>query len=172
MSRKQQIELVKKLKKPGSDIVSQLTGESMDVLHMAVGLVGELVELEMARAASDRKNVIEEIGDAFFYLEGMLLAIDGELEMADEAEIRHTFGGDVLDLAKKHAIYNQSLKRDEMLSELAGVWCFLNGMCAAFDVKESDVRKENVNKLNVRYKDGYSDAAAKARADKQEAASA
>jgi NTP pyrophosphatase (non-canonical NTP hydrolase) len=70
--------MVSFLKKPGADIIASLTPEKMDMLHMAVGISGEAGELldAVKKAAVynkpiDRENVIEELGDLEFYMEGL-----------------------------------------------------------------------------------------------------
>ena len=71
-------ELVQKLSKRGEDIIAQLTPEKAHLWHMATGISGESGELEDAikkhviyNKPLDRENVIEELGDLEFYMEGM-----------------------------------------------------------------------------------------------------
>lgn len=71
-------ELVAALAKPGADIVATLTPEDAHALHMAVGVAGEAGELldAVKKAAIyskpiDRENVVEELGDLEFYMEGL-----------------------------------------------------------------------------------------------------
>ena len=71
-------DMVKQLAKPGQDIAQQLTPEDAHLLHMSVGVAGEAGELldaikKMAiyRKDIDRENVIEELGDLEFYMEGL-----------------------------------------------------------------------------------------------------
>lgn len=70
--------MVRTLAKNGDDIVASLTGERMHLLHMAVGAAGEVGELIDAVKKNtiynkelDRENLIEELGDLEFYLEGI-----------------------------------------------------------------------------------------------------
>lgn len=71
-------EMVKTLAKPGADIVETLTPEKAHYLHMAVGIVGEAGELidgikkaVIYNKSLDRDNMVEELGDIEFYLEGL-----------------------------------------------------------------------------------------------------
>lgn len=66
------------LVKPGNEILESLTPNKVNVLHMAVGVVGEAGELSEAikkyvvyNKPLDRENLIEELGDLEFYLEGL-----------------------------------------------------------------------------------------------------
>ena len=71
-------EMVAALAKPGEQILASLTPEDCHTLHMAVGIVGEAGELIDAikkaviyRKPLDRVNVVEELGDLEFYMEGL-----------------------------------------------------------------------------------------------------
>lgn len=71
-------ELVRTLAKPGQDICDSMSPDMMHNLHMAVGICGEAGELidAIKKAAVynktlDRDNVIEELGDLEFYMEGL-----------------------------------------------------------------------------------------------------
>lgn len=65
-------------KKSGYDILKSLTPEKCDLLHMAVGAAGEAGELLDAikkyviyNKPLDLTNVIEELGDLNFYIQGI-----------------------------------------------------------------------------------------------------
>lgn len=71
-------EMVKILSKPGEEILKQLTPEKVAAWHMITGISGEAGELTDAvkknviyNKTLDLKNVIEELGDLEFYLEGL-----------------------------------------------------------------------------------------------------
>lgn len=70
--------LVKRLVKPGLNIRQELTPEQCDMWHMATGISGESGELLDAIKKHviygkplDMVNVIEELGDLEFYMEGL-----------------------------------------------------------------------------------------------------
>lgn len=71
-------DMVRQLAKNGGDILSGLNPLNCHILHMAVGISGEAGELLDAVKKSaiygqslDLDNVIEELGDIEFYLEGL-----------------------------------------------------------------------------------------------------
>ncbi len=71
-------DMVKALAKDGDTIASEITGTDAHLLHMAIGVSGEVGELIDAikkfviyRKDLDLPNVIEELGDIEFYIEGI-----------------------------------------------------------------------------------------------------
>ena len=71
-------ELVRNLKKNGAVILANLTAEECDLTHHGIGVVGEGAELLDAikkliiyRRPLDMENVIEELGDLEFFMEGL-----------------------------------------------------------------------------------------------------
>ena len=74
--------MVKSLLKSGKDILATLTASEANLLHLALGVSGEAGEIVDAikKAAIynkplDRDNIIEELGDLEFYMEGLRQAI-------------------------------------------------------------------------------------------------
>lgn len=71
-------EMVTALVKPGKAIKQSLSGSDCNLLHMGIGISGEAGELLDAikkaviyRKPLDISNVIEELGDIEFFLEGL-----------------------------------------------------------------------------------------------------
>lgn len=71
-------EMVSALAKSGDDISNEMNAVKAHLLHMAVGIAGEAGELLDAVKKSviynkplDVANVIEELGDLEFYMEGL-----------------------------------------------------------------------------------------------------
>ena len=119
-------ELVTALLKPGEAIIASLTPTKADALHNAVGISGEIGEIaETVLSFSpmlDRTNLIEELGDLHFYLEGLCQNYDHPFQNLDyqmgavghdreRSSIRLAYirlsaaGGAVLDLVKKEVYY-------------------------------------------------------------------
>lgn len=87
-------DMVRDLAKPGDAILATLTPEMAHVLHMAIGISGEAGELldAIKKAAIyckpiDRENVIEELGDLEFYMEGLRQGFNITREEVLEANI-------------------------------------------------------------------------------------
>lgn len=71
-------EMVSALKKSPIEIVYEMTGDKADLIHMVMGISGEAGELldavkkhAMYNKPLDFENVIEELGDLEFYMEGL-----------------------------------------------------------------------------------------------------
>lgn len=87
-------EMVAALAKSGAKIASELTAEDAHLIHMAIGISGESGELLDAikkraiyRKDIDRENVIEELGDLEFYMEGLRQGIGVTRGQCIEANI-------------------------------------------------------------------------------------
>lgn len=87
-------QLVNALAKDGNTIADELTGQDAHLLHMIMGVCGETGELLDAikkaiiyRKPLDRENVIEELGDIEFYLEGLRQGLGIAREETLEANI-------------------------------------------------------------------------------------
>lgn len=93
---------VLELKKPGEDILAELTPEQACVWHMATGISTEAGELLDAvkkwtiyQKELDLFNVIEELGDLEFYMAGLResLGISRDLVLSENiAKLRVRYG--------------------------------------------------------------------------------
>lgn len=71
-------QLVAALKKSGEALIATLDPQKADLQHMAIGVAGEAGELldgvkkhTIYGKELDRANIVEELGDLEFYLEGI-----------------------------------------------------------------------------------------------------
>lgn len=170
-------DMVKKLAKPGVEIMQSLSAEAAHALHMAVGISGEVAELMSAVLASDFENALEELGDIEFYLQGICQGLDVILvrqdhpkqDKADDSLLDLVVSaGEVLDIAKKIAIYSDRTKWPVLSQAVRTFKVNLDKFYAVTDFTHADALEANIKKLGKRYEGfNYSDSAAKARADKQ-----
>lgn len=183
--------LVAALVKPPLDIIVTLSEFGVDLWHGATGVAGECGELLECLTATpdmnkvDRTNLVEELGDLYFYIEQvrrraalgrgdisaareLIIAPDNIVNLAVQASI---YGSQVLDTVKKCAIYNKTLNLFALEDQLNRLDVYLTAIEYAFGIKHEEVLQANIDKLSVRYASlSYSDKAAQERADKVTAA--
>lgn len=100
-------------------------------------------------------NLVKERGEESKNLEHMVIGICGE-------------AGEIADGIKKNSIYGKPLDLKNIIEELGDIEFYLAGLRQMLGISRYETLGTNVRKLQARYKDGYSDAAAIERADKKE----
>jgi len=96
-------EMVSALVKPGHQIAEEITADDAHLIHMAIGVSGEAGELLDAvkkvviyRKPIDRENVVEELGDLEFYMEGLRQQLNitrDETLLANQAKLAKRYEG-------------------------------------------------------------------------------
>ena len=74
--------------------------------------------------------------------------------------------GEVVDAVKKHWVYGKPLDTENVLEECGDILFYVSACLNLCGYSLNDAMAHNVAKLSKRYPDGYTDAAAIARADK------
>lgn len=163
-------DFVRALCKPGEAIIADLTPASAHLLHMLVGLAGELAEL-----VDEEANVLEELGDACFFIEGSKQAyaqLTGEPYPENISWLisKTLYGADIvdklLDAAKRVTIYakNSPEELHKVVSAINRAELFVTQF-SEHSIEEA--QQHNREKLKKRYESlTYSNEAAVARADK------
>lgn len=176
-------QMVSNLAKPGQKIINDLTPNKAHMLHMAIGISGEVGELAIPiyktiydKQKVDIDNIKEELGDIWFYLEGLEQSLDlisersgCEVEINIEKEILSlsVSASHVLDIVKKHAIYGKELDISNLRDYIGYIKLDLFNMTSYFGLKTEDIIQANITKLNKRYSTGsYHNLDAQIRADK------
>jgi NTP pyrophosphatase (non-canonical NTP hydrolase) len=77
-----------------------------------------------------------------------------------------TEAGELLDAAKKYAIYNKPLDFENVIEELGDLEFYMERLRQILKITRTQVIDHNMAKLRKRYGSKYSDHAAQARADK------
>jgi len=100
-NQKEHKDMVAALAKSGEAIRVELNSSDCHELHMAIGICGEAGELIDAvkkatiyRKPLDRENVIEELGDLEFYMEGLRASYGITREETLEANLNKLLKGD------------------------------------------------------------------------------
>lgn len=76
--------------------------------------------------------------------------------------------GEIWDALKKHLFYGKEIDRTNLVEELGDLEWYLEGLRQTAGITREETLDGNIAKLSKRYADGYSNAAAQARVDKQE----
>jgi len=170
-------EMVKRICKSGEAIQETLTPDVVDLVHNAIGLMGEVIELEEGIANADPENILEEAGDCCFYLLALtqndLISPDKLFERTFNGDVEVGLipaAGDILDIVKKIFAYNDLTKIDDLITAIAQFMTSFSFQTAKLDFALEEAYNHNQNKLTGkggRYEQGYSDKAAEERADKK-----
>ncbi|WAX22366.1 MazG-like nucleotide pyrophosphohydrolase [Pseudomonas phage MiCath] len=114
--------MVAALVKPGQDILDSLTPQKCNALHMAVGQSGEAGELLDAiknwviyGKELNRENVVEEMGDIEFYLNGLRAELGITREECLQANVTKLLTGS----ANKKARYAEGTYSDAQAQDRA-----------------------------------------------------
>lgn len=182
-------QMVTNLAKNGQDILDSLDAKKCHMLHMAVGIAGEAGELSKCINKGvfgtddvDLENLVEELGDINFHIEGLVQSDDRivfeQITMYERLGLKPNYivsrvveeSAEVLDLVKKHVIYNKELDVYSLNSRLEILSFYLSVIYKESNISFIQTVNQNMNKLlKGRYKTGtYSDEQAQDRADKQE----
>lgn len=180
-------EMVAGLAKPGDEIIAELTPAKAHLWHMATGVMGEVVELIEpllmmgGEEPIDFQNIIEELGDIEFYLEGLRQGfnlkredIPEKLQVNEHGNIGFAClglvkeSGDLLDQIKKIVIYNKPIIAKDILLKFVEIEYWLTYIRDTLSIARGVTIDENILKLGVRYKGHeYSNEQAQLRADKK-----
>jgi phosphoribosyl-ATP pyrophosphohydrolase len=175
-------EMATKLFKYGSQLLPQMTDKTMSLIHLALGVQGEMLEIAIAPTPA---NLVEEFGDMEFFL-FVLCVVMGykkqdifKLEVSDRMVGRGDMGDmirgaeSVGDILKKHTMYGKVIDELELQKSMAVMYRAMYLAYAQIGVDSNIVLRGNIDKLmgksDSRYADGvYSDEAAINRSDKAE----
>lgn len=168
-------DMVKKLAKQGDVIAASLNSQKIHVWHMASALVGETGELIANEGVS---NVVEELGDIEFYIEGVRGGLDISYESIPAIEIVDEFididgivieACNIFDVCKKWIIYEKDLDTNKLLNAMSRLEHYLKEYRASHNLTREEVLHENMKKLAKRYGNDfvYTNLAAQERVDKQ-----
>lgn len=153
-------------------LFKEMGSDSATLIHAGVGIVGEVGEYSIACGRNDRTNALEELGDVAFYTQKIMNRFGWAWEeyYAQEESPSHasifTAACDVLDLLKKYWVYERPLEQDVFYRVFVVYLNYFKRAMHSWGFTLEEVKLANMKKLAKRYPNGYTDAAARARADK------
>jgi hypothetical protein len=169
-------DFVKSRFKTGTSIIHDAHRRGLDNafsrLHAVIGLITELDEIQFS---TNNTNLIEEVGDYYFYLAALCQYVEPAIVIILEAhatweEARHS-AAILLDLCKRESVYAKELNEDQIatfVTEVQVMRAYFNFMLTHLCLREEQIQESNRAKLEKRYPAGYTNDAAVARADKKE----
>ena len=188
--RDQHSEMVFELSKSPAEIKQSLTLNQVDILHALMGVVGEAGEIAEVIGRLDSgivylhreglEKLKEELGDFEFYLtiiygrlfdEPRTNFVSRDVNILEVPSLPVMKWGllkevsSLTEVLKKHIIYGKPIDVNN-LKELMGMIEFqLLCIRSVFQLNHDEILMTNIKKLRKRYPEGYSNEAAKKRAD-------
>jgi hypothetical protein len=155
---------------------------SIDFVHGAIGMsteIAEVYDLFVYGVCKDTEHLKEEIGDCCWYFQLMLEHFDtriSDLHSPQSIDDGTNFGnemsylicktGQVLDCAKANVFYDTGLIRAVIFDALKDVINSLDRIAQLHGFTLHDAIASNIAKLRKRYPEGFNEAAANERIDK------
>jgi len=145
-----------------------ITGElKMRLLHSALGMMTEIVELQAALRKCDWVNVAEEVGDVFWYwavamracgFTSMPARAPSTSFMRNEARTGEPLIAAICewgDLVRRDAIHAKPPKPEDVAQRLFDVYDEACTLCEAVEIDPLQVMRRNIAKLRVRFPEKY-----------------
>lgn len=107
----------------------------------------------VASLAKPGKDIYMQVSYGDCHMMHMLLGLAGEV-------------GELIDAAKKNIIYGKPLDMDNVIEELGDIEFYLEGVRQGYAIRRDEAIQKNMDKLQNRYGEVYSDEAANQRKDK------
>ena len=133
------------------------------LVHCALGLITEFIEILKACETGDEVNGIEELGDTMWFLMEGVRAVEpytvaGKIELTLTKEMRapmHIFTR-IADIAKSWKFYGKRPTFTELESLFNMVYTFVWDMSRQMKVPIEDILGRNIDKLRARYPQKFS----------------
>ena len=133
----------------------------LDLAHMVLGLHSEYSELVDAEIDRNKVNVSEELADHMWYLANYCTFRDYQLEnMMLPAFDPYTLEyatSKLQDLVKKHIAYNKPIDDGLEFEALSSIYVSLLEIYEQAGIDMAQSLQNNIDKLKVRFPDGFSE---------------
>jgi NTP pyrophosphatase (non-canonical NTP hydrolase) len=133
-----------------------------DLIHGALGLADELIELRQAMAKCDRVNALEEASDVCWFtaLIASRTGIDpfeypGVIGEDDPVETLEFFIGEVVSIIKRSYAYGKQLDTEQLEMHLLCIVDSVSVLAEQLGSSLDDVLELNIAKLSSRYPDRF-----------------
>lgn len=138
-------------------------------LHYAIGIcteIGELVEA-IGKRSVDKVNIMEEIGDIFWYLAGFQRVYEFHLK-EDDVDMRFTYtsmekcildlvlySNEILDIYKKYAYYGREINEKALITTCKTIFDICTSLLEGVGYSVHEAREINISKLMKRFPDKF-----------------
>ena len=163
------LNFVNTMRKSPTDIEAQITTKKLEMLHAAIGIVGEVAELlELSHGRVDKTAILLELGDVEFYINELRNALelpfsvrDPHFTTATEVVEMSIFAGLLLDEVKKSALCDKVLDLTQIDQYVSYIQYYVCRVESQHGYSRREVLERNIEKIRARYPEGnYSDKAA------------
>lgn len=138
-----------KISKDYEEYVKKTLNKAYTVEMAACALIEEVVEL------GDSSST-EEFGDVLYQFVAFCKILDVNLEQLTEFENppakMFTYITKITSAYKKHVTRGKEINKVDIITYLSLIYTLIEKMCSELGVTMQDVEKENIIKLNRRYK--------------------
>lgn len=144
-----------------------LGNDKLDLAHMVIGIHSEHNELMDAYDNNDINNINEERADIWWYLvnyctfrgyklDNIFNLLAKDMEEGVEYKVEEYWSSKLQDLVKKYIAYNKPIDVDKEIEILTRL---VESLKFAFDSREEleDVLEKNINKLKIRFPEGFTE---------------
>lgn len=164
--------------------LTYLDSDKLDLCHMLIGLNSELAELvscvgtELTLKNIDRPNLGEELGDQYWYICNYCNLRD--LPIPESEDIKLTAAnhmcldlliigiGELNDIVKKYIVYGKTIEKSRELEYIYKIFSALYMFENVYGLDGGSIRNKNIQKLQVRFPEKFSEEKALNRDLKQE----
>ncbi|CAH9017221.1 NTP pyrophosphohydrolase [Vibrio phage 150E35-1] len=144
-----------------------------DIIHSALGMADEILELQEAISKRDTPNIGEEIGDLcwFYALAGNDLATSIDIFWIDDPKfdtvnVERYLGRAIntyVSHVKKAYAYGKPYLEEDRLKHLLMIWACLTEVAKKYNFNIEDIMQTNIEKLRIRFPDKFTTDAADSR---------
>lgn len=138
------------------------------LMHAAIGIMTETVELLLAAYNEDRVNTKEEIGDILWYLaigcDEMCCTLDEVRQIATASPIELETNpvkllvetaAEILDTLKRNTFYATTVDHITLGTHFANALVILDWICEDEGWDLSEIQERNIEKLRVRFPEKF-----------------
>jgi NTP pyrophosphatase (non-canonical NTP hydrolase) len=133
-----------------------------DLIHGALGLADELIELRQAMAKCDRVNALEEASDICWFTALIASRIGRDqfehpdhIDGYDPIENLEYFIGEVVSIIKRSYAYGKQLDTEQLEMHLLCIIDSVSVLAEQLGSSLTDVLELNIKKLSSRYPDRF-----------------